>query len=343
MKSIPSRFGIRLLQALITAAGLSAAGAMAQAAPSAPQQAAQQEIPLFATVNGKPVTLQEYEVAFTALLRQKYYHGKVPDGEMAAVREEVKERVVQRVLLTEEARRRGINPDDAAVAEQIAKYDARYAGSPTWAQSRERMLPGLKKQLEEQSRLDVLERQVRGTHDLSEADVHAFYEQHPELFTEPEKLRLSVILLGVDPAAGGPAWAQARDEAKKLQAQLVAGADFAEAARLRSAGKFAEEGGNAGYLHRGMLPEALQQRIDEFQVGTIAEPMDILEGVAIFRLDERVPPRQRVFADVAQRARDLAVRERQEKAWAEFIKELTAKADVKVVFNHTGGGGEGHR
>ncbi|MFC5302940.1 peptidylprolyl isomerase [Azospira restricta] len=342
MTSIPSRFGVRLLHALIVAAGLSAAGALAQAAPAAPQAAAQ-EIPLYATVNGKPVTLQEYEIAFSALLRQKYYHGKVPEGEMAAVREEVKNRVVQRVLLAEEADRRGIKPDDAAVAEQIAKYDARYSSSPTWAQSRERMLPGLKKQLDEQSRMEVLERQVRGTHELSEGEVRAFYEQNPQLFTEPEKLRLSVILLGVDPAAGGPAWVQAREEAKTLHAQLVAGADFAEAARLRSSGKFAEEGGNAGYLHRGMLPEALQQRIDEFKVGVVGEPMDILEGVAIFRLDERVPPRLRQFADVAQRARDLAVRERQEKAWSEFLKELTGKADVKVVFNHTGGGGEGHR
>lgn len=336
MKSIPSRFGKRLLQALIVAAGLSAAGAIAQAAP---QPGAQPEVPLYATVNGKPVSLQEYEIAFTALLRQKYYHGKVPDGEMAAVREEVKDKIVQRVLLAEEADRRGVTPDAPAVAEQIAKYDARYASSPSWLQNRERLLPGLKKQLEAQSRLDVLERQVRGTHEPSEADVRAFYDKNPQLFTEPEKVRLSVILLAVDPAAGGPAWAQAREEAKTLQAQLVAGADFAEAARLRSAGKFAEDGGNAGYLHRGMLPEALQKRIDEFQIGTIAEAMDILEGVAIFRLDERVPPRQRDFADVAQRARDLAVRERQESAWSAFIEELTAKAEVKVVFNHTGGDG----
>ncbi|MBI2307351.1 MAG: peptidyl-prolyl cis-trans isomerase [Rhodocyclales bacterium] len=339
MKPIPSRFGVRLVHALIVAAGLSAAGVMAQAAPAVQPPAAQQGVPLYAMVNGKPVTLQEYEIAFSALLRQKYYHGKVPEGEMAAVREEVKDKIVQRVLLTEEADRRGVKPDDAAVAEQIAKYDARYAGSPTWAQSRERMLPGLKKQLEEQSRLDVLERQVRGTHELSEADVRAFYDKHPELFTEPEKVRLSVILLGVDPAAGGPAWAQAREEATRLHVQLVAGADFAEAARLRSSGKFAEEGGNAGYLHRGMLPEALQQRIDEFKVGVVAEPMDILEGVAIFRLDERVPPRPREFADVAQRARDLAVRERQNNAWTGFLKELTARAEVKIVFNHTGNEG----
>jgi parvulin-like peptidyl-prolyl isomerase len=339
VKSIPSRFGIKLLHALVVAAALSATAASAQATPA--NQSA--EGPLFATVNGKPVSLQEYEATFTAVMRQKFYHGKVPDGQMAVVREEVKEKLVQRVLLVEEADRRGVKPDEKSVAEQLTGYEARYATSPMWKQNRERLLPGLTKQLEEQSRLERLEREVRGTSDLSESEVQAFYAQHPELFTEPEKVRLSVILLGVDPTSPGAVWNQAREEAKKLHAQLVAGGDFAEAARLRSSGKYAEVGGDAGYLHRGMLPEALQQRIDSFEIGAVAEPMDILEGVAIFRLDERVAPRQREFADVAKRARDLAVRERQDAAWAEFLQRLTAKAEVKVVFNHTAEGGEGRR
>ncbi|MDS4015271.1 MAG: peptidyl-prolyl cis-trans isomerase [Candidatus Accumulibacter sp.] len=321
-----------MVQSLILAAGIAAAGASAQATPAA----AGGDSPLFATVNGKPVTLQEYEATFTNVMRQKFYHGKVPDGEMAAVREEVKDKIVQRILLVEEADRRGIKADEKAVAEQIATYDARYAGSPMWQQNRERLLPGLKSQLEEQSRLELLEKAVRGTPSLSDDEVRAYYDKHPQLFTEPEKVRLSVILLGVDPSAGGAAWQQARAEAKRLQEQLVAGGDFAEAARLRSSGRFAEEGGNAGYLHRGMLPEALQKRIDEFRIGEVAEPLDILEGVAIFRLDERVPPKKRDFVDVAQRARDLAGRDRQDAAWRDLLASLTGKADVKLVFNHTG-------
>lgn len=335
MSHLPSRLCTRTLRSLILATAIAAAGASAQATPATGAV----EAPLFATVNGKPVTLQEYEATFNAVMRQKFYHGKVPEGEMAAVRDEVRDKVVQRVLLVEEAARRGVKPDEKAVAAQIATYESRYASSPMWQQNRERLLPGLTQQLEEQSRLETLERDIRGTPALTEAEVHAYYEAHPQLFTEPEKVRLSVILLGVDPSAGGPAWQQAREEAAKLHAQLVAGADFAEAARLRSSGKFAEDGGNAGYLHRGMLPEALQKKIDEFTIGAVAEPLDILEGVAIFRLDERVAPKKRDFSDVAQRARDLAVRDRQDKAWSDFLAQLTQKAEVKIVFNHTGSAG----
>jgi parvulin-like peptidyl-prolyl isomerase len=332
VKSLPSRLCLHLVRALTLTATIVAAGASAQAT----QATNPAGTPLFATVNGKPVTLQEYEAAFTATMREKFYHGKVPDGEMAAVREQVKDKLVQRVLILEEADRRGVMPDGKVVADEVATYEARYAASPMWQQNRERLLPGLTKQLEERSRLEVLEKEVRGTPALSEADILAYYNRHPEQFTEPEKVRLSVILLGVDPSAGGAAWQQAREEAKTLHNQLAAGADFAEAARLRSSGRFAEEGGNAGYLHRGMLPEALQQKIDAFKIGAVAEPIDVLEGVAIFRLDERVAARKRDFADVAPRARELALREYQDKAWSDFVKSLSAKADIKLVFNHTG-------
>lgn len=94
---------------------------------------------------------------------------------------------------------------------------------------------------------------------------------------------------------------------------------------------YAEKSGDMGYLHRGMLPENIQQRIDKFEIGKVNEPIDTLEGVAIFRLLDRLPAKQRDFADVSARARDLLVRERQDAAWKSLIDRLVAKADVKFM------------
>jgi len=86
-----------------------------------------------------------------------------------------------------------------------------------------------------------------------------------------------------------------------------------------------------GYLHRGMMPEVIQERIDKFVVGKVNEPIDTLEGVAIFKLLERVVPKKRDFADVSGRARELLLRERQDKAWKDLVDRLVAKADVKFI------------
>jgi parvulin-like peptidyl-prolyl isomerase len=282
----------------------------------------------FARVNGRDIPTQEYEAAFTSLMRQKFYHGKVPENEIATDREEVKRRLVQRIVLLEEAQRRGIAADAGQIEQAIADYDKRYAASPAWRDGRERLVPGLKAQLAEQSLVAQLETQLRKVPEPAESEVRAFYEANPELFTEPEKLRLSIILLTVDPSSPATTWEATRAEAQAIYQRLAAGADFAEASRLHS-GAYTETNGDMGYLHRGMLPEQLHARIDNYVLGKVNEPVETLQGMAIFRLDERVPPKKRDFADVAQRAQELLIRQRQDKAWKDLVDRLVAAADVK--------------
>jgi hypothetical protein len=289
---------------------------------------------IFAVINGRAVPTYEYESAFATLVKQKFYHGKIPENELAAVREEIKSKLVQRIVLLEEADRRKIAPDDAQIEEAIAGYEKRYAISPQWKANRERLLPELKKQLSEQSQVAQLDKQVRDVGEVSEAEVRAFYEKNPDVFTEPEKLRMAVIMLNVDPASPADSWKSAREEAKAIYSRLMAGAVFEEAAKLHS-NVFAESGGDMGYLHRGMLPEAIQGRIDKFEIGKINEPMDTLEGVAIFKVLDRLSAKKRDFADVEPRARELLTRERQDKAWKSLIDQLVAKADVKFMHGIT--------
>jgi hypothetical protein len=285
---------------------------------------------VFAVINGRSIPTSDYEAAFTTLVRQRFYHGQIPENELAGVREEIKSKLVQRVVLLEEAERRKITPDLAQIDETLAGYEKRYTNSPQWQQNREAVLPELKKQLSEQSLISLLDKQVRDVPLPSDAEVRAYYDKNPSLFTEPEKLRLAVILLAVDPSSPATAWQGSRDEARAIYSRLQNGADFDEAARLHSS-VYAEKSGDMGYLHRGMLPENIQQKIDKFEVGRINEPIDTLEGVAIFRLVDRLPAKQREFADVSTRARDLLVRERQDAAWKALIDRLVAKAEVKFM------------
>lgn len=312
---------------------------VAQASPSAAESEPSHSR-VFAIVNGRSVPTQEYETAFASLVRQKFYHGQVPEKELAAAREEVKNRLVQRVVLLDEAAKRGIEADDEQIDKVIAGYETRYANSAAWRENRERLLPGLRQQLSEQSKVARLEAEVRAVPEPTAEEVAQFYKARPELFTEPEKLRLSVIMLAVDPSSPATAWDATREEAKAIHQRLLAGADFGETARLHS-GSYADTSGDMGYLHRGMLPEVLQGQVDKYELGKINEPLETLQGVAIFRLDDRVPAVKREFADVAQRARDLLIRERQDQAWKALIDRLVAAADVKFFHGATTAKGEG--
>lgn len=332
-----SRAKLRLAVALtVGLAGMPAAWAQAAVTPAAESVPAataghkETHDRVFAVINGRSIPTSDYEAAFTTLIRQRFYHGQIPEGELVGVREEIKSKLVQRVVLLEEAERRKIAPDMAQIEETLAGYEKRYTNSPQWQQNREAVLPELKKQLAEQSLISLLDKQVRDVPAPTDAEVRAFYDKNPSLFTEPEKLHLAVILLAVDPSSPATAWQASRDEARAIYARLQGGADFEEAARMHSS-VYAEKSGDMGYLHRGMLPENIQQKVDKFETGVVNEPIETLEGVAIFRLLDRLPAKQRDFADVSARARDLLVRERQDAAWKTLIDRLVAKADVKFM------------
>jgi peptidyl-prolyl cis-trans isomerase C len=192
------------------------------------------------------------------------------------------------------------------------------------------MLPPLKKKLEEHSVLDQLQASVRQVAEPSERQVEAYYEQHRDKFTEPEQVHVSVIMLKVEPSSPQAQWNGALDEGMAIARRLRAGADFAALAHLHSGDASADKGGDMGYLHRGMLPEPAQLAVDKLAKGGITDAVALLEGVAVFRLEDRKPARLNPLSAVRQRAADLLRRDQSEQAWAELLLRLRRETPVRV-------------
>lgn len=306
------------------------ANAAAQAQDTAAAKPAHAEGAVFATVNNVPISVQEYEVAVAQAIRQKFYHRNPGGDKQAELQREVADNLINRRLLMAESKRRGIGPDQQQVQNQIAVYEERYKDSPQWKSNRGQVLPTLKAELEQRSVLDRLEKQVRATADPSEQQLKAYYDSNRELFTEPEQVRLSMILLKVDPSAPKIAWDKAREEAQTVIKRLRGGTPFAQLAQLQSADASAQKGGDMGYVHRGMLPTAAQEAIDNLQPGALTEAVTLLEGVAVFRLEDRKTAQQRRFEDVRQRAGDLWRREQSDRSWKALIASLRKSAVIKI-------------
>lgn len=316
---------VATLLAMLVSGGLPLATTAADAKPSA--HAAPETI---ITVGPKSVSVPEFEQALRLSMRQKFYHGKVPAEQLTDLQKGVAEEMVTRILLLEEAARRGIKPDEAKMKQAIDRYDAQYKGNPNYDKNRERMLEGVIGRLREQDQLAQLEKSVRDVAEPTDEEARKYYEANRKLFTEPEKVKVSVILLAVDPSSSTSVWDKAHEEATGIHRKLAGGADFAALARLHSSDRSAEKGGDMGYLHRGMLAPAVEEQLDKAKPGDILEPIRILEGEAIFRLDDRKNAALRAFADVKERAGDLLQRERGDQAWKRLAEGLRKSAAVKI-------------
>jgi parvulin-like peptidyl-prolyl isomerase len=309
--------------ALFGADDIIAAEAGQSSASAAPSQ------PIFATVGADAITHAEYAAALTAAARAKFYHGKPPESEVALLQREVGEKMVARILLLREAKQRGLRPDAAEIEKTVQSYDTRYANSEQWKKNREQTLPGLVARLEQDNLLSQLENNVRGLVKPNEKDVKAYYLKYPEKFTQPEQLRVALILLKVDPSSPAQVWDKANEEAEALAKRVRGGADLAELARLHSGDPSAGQGGDMGYLHTGMLPEGAQDAISKLQPGEIAV-VRVLQGIAVLRLTDRKPARLMEFDAVKLRAQELMLSEKKEAAWTGFIAELKQKTPYQM-------------
>lgn len=283
-----------------------------------------------AAVGSQTITAGAFVQQVRQGMRQRFYHGKVPEGELQQFGDEVLQQMIDRTLLLQEAKKRQLQPDHQAIEARLAGYEKQYAQSERWQQERATRLPPLRAQLEEESLLKVLEGQVRQLPPPTEPQVRDYYQKNPDKFTTPERVHVSLILLHVDPTSPSAAWQGAMEEGATIVNKLREGADFATLAALHSGDGSAENGGDLGYIHKGMLAPEAQQAIDGVKPGEIAEPVRVLQGVAVLRLEGRTEARLNPFAQVQERAGELLARDNADSAWQSLAATLRRQTPVTI-------------
>lgn len=284
----------------------------------------------FAIVGGEKISMEEFRANLRVGIRQRFFHGNIPDDELKSFRREVADKLVNDVLLRQEAERRGLKPDEELVEKKLKEFEKEYGRGDDWKKQRAKILASLREKLEQDSLVSQLEKQVKDVPKPGAAEVRQYYRQHPEKFTTPEALRVSMILLTVDPSSPSSVWRDAFDKAKDLVKRIRRGDDFAQLAYKYSGDNSAKNGGDLGFIHKGMLSKDAQTVIDHMKEGAVSDPVQLLRGIAIFRLDERKPPVLNDFDQVAARARALVERKRAEQAWSNLRHTLRKNTPFTV-------------
>jgi hypothetical protein len=160
---------------------------------------------------------------------------------------------------------------------------------------------------------------------LADADVRVepveaeqYFRTHEGEFALPERLRLHHILV----SSGA--------DAQRVAQRLSAGEDFAAVAREVSLDPSAPAGGDQGEIALDDLPPAFAQQVERLQPGEVGEPIQASDGWHLFRLDERLPARHRVFAEVSGEVTDRLRRQRGDALLAKRLADAADKYNVVV-------------
>lgn len=281
-------------------------------------------------VNDISISESEFEGIFGAAVRHKFYHGRVPENELQVFKKQVAEDLVTQTLVHSEAIASGLEPDRAEIKKGVDAYDSKYANSPEWQSQREKVLPFLMERLERENLINKMESRVKNITQPSENQVREYYLDNTEKFTEPKRVWVSLILLSVPPSADVAMWDEALKTAEQLIKRIENGEEFTELVKAYSSHISAQNGGDLGYLHQGMLDTESQKAVESLAINQISAPVRILEGIALFRLNGIRDSSLKPFDEVKQRAASLLYRALQDKAWSEYVSALKKSANIFI-------------
>ncbi len=141
----------------------------------------------------------------------------------------------------------------------------------------------------------------------------AYEEMKKEPDFAREEARLRHILVATE------------EEAKKLIAELDAGADFAELARAHSTGPSAQRGGDLGWMRKDQLVLEFATAAFALEPGTYTKtPVQTRFGWHVIRLEEKrtkIPSFEEVQDKVRLRVARAAIRD--------FVEELRQSAEIE--------------
>jgi peptidyl-prolyl cis-trans isomerase SurA len=281
---------------------------------------------IVAVVNGEAITLFELNQRFRPFLEQ--LEGReLSEGEkreLLEAKRRLLDRMVEEILLRQEAERLHMTVSDLEVQTQIRQLREEIGLTETQFLEQLR-LQGLSKELYEQRLRDEIQRQrllrfmVRRKVVVTSDEIRRYYESNQQEFSREHRVHLALILFA------------SREQAENVLARVRGGElSFAEAARTYSLGPGAEQGGDIGKPAWRDLASDWRAALAGLAVGDISDIFLVQGRPAVLKYLAEKRGEVLPLAEVEEQIREKLLRPRLEERYAEYIAGLRSRALIDV-------------
>lgn len=195
----------------------------------------------------------------------------------------------------------------------------------------------LKNELENQILINKVMAKVVTDITISDAEMQKYYDDNKNtLFNVPEQIRVSHILIIFNIPSGGTLTDQIKTEALKkiteINQKLKDGQDFAALAKANSEDTTsAVNGGDIGYVSKGMTVPEFENVAFSLKVGEVSEIVETSYGYHIIKVTEHKDPYIMTYDEVKDTIKSNIQSDKQKKIWEDFINSLVAKANIAYL------------
>lgn len=274
--------------------------AAAPAAPAIPVANLPQGVAV--DVNGEKIMLADVARMQNAYVASLDPNAKPTAQDLAEVRKQILDNLIDVRLLSQEARRRNIvvKPEEGDKAVAAFKENFRNDKEFTeWMANEGKTEADVRKVITDELVLRQLSKVLTADIIISNDDIATYYNANKVKFKIPEGVKAHHILLAINPGAPADEKERVRKRALDLIKQLKSGSDFATLAKANSDDPGSkEDGGDLGAFTRGQMVKPFEDAAFGATAGQIVGPVETQFGFHIIKVDEKLPERYVPLAEV---------------------------------------------
>ena len=170
------------------------------------------------------------------------------------------------------------------------------------------------------------ERQGWTDPELSQEELRAYFDAHPELYAEPRRARLQHIFLRAETGVLAPVERQqVRQRLEAVRQEVVSGADFTALVRQHSESATATGGGFMTLDATARVPLAFSAAVWGLEVNAISEVVDAGNGFHLIKLRQIFEPAQRSFEESLEHVRRKGGQAKVRELQQQLIREVGPK------------------
>jgi peptidyl-prolyl cis-trans isomerase C len=287
-----------------------------------------------AVVNGTVITQDELDSQMNMVVDRLQASGRFPDvSQLEEIRGQVLENLIARELLYQESQKKGIKISEEEVNEQLVSLKGQFPNEEEFNKALKRMNlteASIKEKLARDLSLKkLIDHEVAPKVKLSDMDIRAFYENNPETFKQPERVKASHILVKVDPKADASQKAEAQKKIDLVQAKLQKGEDFGALAKEYSEGPSGPKGGELGYFTRGQMVKPFEDAAFAMKPGEVSGKVETRFGYHLIKVTDKTPETTMSYDEVKDRLGEFLKQKKMQEEINVYVKRLEEQAKIE--------------
>ncbi|PKN17404.1 MAG: hypothetical protein CVU71_16670 [Deltaproteobacteria bacterium HGW-Deltaproteobacteria-6] len=295
---------------------------------------------IVAVINDEIITLSEFNRGFEPYAKniKAGYKGNNLEDVMAKSKASFLQRLIDQMLIEQEAKKAGMGMasiKDAEVMDIISNMLAKNNTSMEIYLKKladeGKTLESVKKDIKEQLlRMRLLKREVQAKILVTDQEIGEYYDKHRQDYEGKEAVHIKLILLPVPAGMSNAVREAARDRAQQLHTRILNGEPFEQLAAQYSQGPAAAQGGDIGFVERGVILPDVEKVAFSLPVGQVSGVIETELGFQILTVVDKRGAGLKPFTVVREEIKATIEEEKITKKYDEWIEGIRKKSFIDV-------------